>query len=495
MKIVQLSADNFKRLKAVEINPKGNVVPITGRNANGKTSVLDAIWAALGGASHIQAEPIRKGATKARIKLSLGDITVTRSFTKGGTSLVVEDAEGGAYKSPQKMLDDLVGALSFDPLEFTRMKARDQYDTLKKLAHVDLDLDKLDAQNRADYQRRTDINRDAKTLRAQAEGVVVPDAPDTLPDTEAQVEALNALRQSIQDAEDANHNRSTLERTIEEKRALFQAKREELVALKDSITALEETLISLAEPVDVTPMVTRGHELQAEIQSAAKVAGQVAERKAALQRRQDLNAQAEAKEQESAKLTEAMEAREQAKREAIAKADMPIPGLGFGDGVVLYNGVPFDQASSAERLRVSTSIAMAANPKLRVIRIEDGSLLDEENMAMLSQMAEAHDFQVWIEVVDSTGKVGVYIEDGEVKADNQEATTGLEQKSAQEIVEHAAALGIATQAIQDAVDVPDARVGIMQTEALPWDPSTPTAPNPDDKLDRAHARGEDLDIP
>ena len=49
MKIVSLEAENYKRLKAVEITPDGNMVVIGGRNAQGKSSVLDAIWAALGG--------------------------------------------------------------------------------------------------------------------------------------------------------------------------------------------------------------------------------------------------------------------------------------------------------------------------------------------------------------------------------------------------------------------------------------------------------------
>lgn len=49
MKIVSLKAENIKRLVAVEITPKGNVVKITGKNANGKSSVLDSIWMALGG--------------------------------------------------------------------------------------------------------------------------------------------------------------------------------------------------------------------------------------------------------------------------------------------------------------------------------------------------------------------------------------------------------------------------------------------------------------
>jgi hypothetical protein len=124
---------------------------------------------------------------------------------------------------------------------------------------------------------------------------------------------------------------------------------------------------------------------------------------------------AEKYEQESAQLTQNIEARNKAKAEAIAAANMPVPGLGFGDGVVLLAGVPFEQASDAERLRASVAIAMAANPKLRVIRIRDGSLLDEDAMKLLAEMADKHDMQVWIERVDSSGAVGFVLEDGHVR--------------------------------------------------------------------------------
>jgi hypothetical protein len=120
-------------------------------------------------------------------------------------------------------------------------------------------------------------------------------------------------------------------------------------------------------------------------------------------------------EDEAKALTEAIDARDQAKRAAIAAAKMPVPGLDFGDGVVLLAGVPFDQASDAERLRASVAIAMAANPKLRVIRIRDGSLLDEDAMKVLEQIAIERDFQVWIERVDSSGQVGFVLEDGHVR--------------------------------------------------------------------------------
>ena len=111
---------------------------------------------------------------------------------------------------------------------------------------------------------------------------------------------------------------------------------------------------------------------------------------------------------------------------------MPISGLGFDDDGVTYQGVPLKQASAAEQLRVSVAMAMALNPKVRVIRITDGSLLDSDNLALIEQMAADQDFQVWIERVDETGTVGVVIEDGQV-AGVQHTTTDDVGDEAQQV--------------------------------------------------------------
>jgi recombinational DNA repair ATPase RecF len=42
MKITKLIAENVKKLSVVEITPDGNLVQITGKNGQGKSSVLDA---------------------------------------------------------------------------------------------------------------------------------------------------------------------------------------------------------------------------------------------------------------------------------------------------------------------------------------------------------------------------------------------------------------------------------------------------------------------
>ena len=126
-------------------------------------------------------------------------------------------------------------------------------------------------------------------------------------------------------------------------------------------------------------------------------------------------ANAEALEAQSDALTKAMEARTADKQAKVAAAKLPVDGITFGDGAILLDGLPLDQASDAQQLRTSIAIAMARQPKLRVIRVRDGSLLDEDGLRLLAGLADEHNCQVWVERVDSTGAVGFVLEDGHLK--------------------------------------------------------------------------------
>lgn len=166
MKIIELQAENVKRLRAVEIRPDGTLQVIGGRNAQGKSSVLDAIWLALGGgkAAKETTLPIREGESKASVRLDLGDLVITRSWTRKGTSLKVTNAEGASYSSPQSMLDALVGRLSFDPLEFTRLSAKDQREALLGLVDLGIDLDELARQRNEIFAERSEVGRRGKAI-------------------------------------------------------------------------------------------------------------------------------------------------------------------------------------------------------------------------------------------------------------------------------------------------------------------------------------------
>jgi len=131
-----------------------------------------------------------------------------------------------------------------------------------------------------------------------------------------------------------------------------------------------------------------------------------------------------AEENASEDLSDQLQANAKRKREAIQKAQYPIEGLSLNDEHVTYRSIPFEQLSGAETLKVSMAVAMAVNPKLRVIRIKDGSLLDSKNLAIIDKMAGDNNFQIWMESVDESGEIGIVIEAGAVKSNNYDKAAG-----------------------------------------------------------------------
>lgn len=397
MKVIELTAENVKRLKAVRITPDGTMQVVGGRNAQGKSSVLDAIWLAIGGgkATKSTAKPIRDGETSARVTLDLGDLIVTRTWTATGTTLKVTSADGAAYSSPQRMLDALVGRMTFDPLEFTRLSAKDQRDALLGLVDLKVDLNELDDRRAALYASRTAVGQEEKRL---GEVEVDPDLPESEVSMGDAVAALRAAEEAVRHAEQVRAE-------VTRARARVEALRLELEGEQERLAAAYDAEDNLPETPDPGALANRIDTLEAE--NAAIRANNErrdrADEKAALRERY-------------AAYTRQIDAVDEEKRAALASAEFPVDGLGFDDTGVTYQGVPFSQASSAEQIRVSLAMAMAANPDLRVIRIMDGSLLDDDAMQAIREQVADNDFQLWIERVGDADEGAVVIEDGEVLA-------------------------------------------------------------------------------
>lgn len=426
--ITRLQADNFKKLTVIDIYPgtPAGVVPIRGRNAQGKSSTLDAIMAALGGKGVMPSRPVREGADEGAIRLELSDgAVILRRFTVDGKgdSIEITNAEGFKAPSPQKMLDGLYASVAFDPLAFTRLDPKAQLQTLRALVKLDVDIDKLELQNKIDYDGRRDVNRDVATAEtALARMPTFEKVPQQNVDEAA-------LEQKITEA--AEHNGSIEARKV--KRAQFleqtEAFRQRIVAIDEEIEALEDKLAAMKETradvvqtiADREKQVEEAEDLPepidvAQVQEdlrAARETNRKIEAQAAYLGQQEYLASIRKK---SDDLTAAMDARKKQIADAIERADMPVEGLTFGDGEVLFGGIPLAQASSAEQLRVSTAIGMASSPKLRVMLVRDGSLLDDDGQKILADLAAENDFQLWVEAVDTSGKVGIVLEDGAVIA-------------------------------------------------------------------------------
>lgn len=417
MKCIKLEVSGFKRIEAVEITPQGNVVEITGKNMQGKSSVLDGMIAAIAGDKYAPLDPVKKGKEKASIIMDLGEFKIRRTFRdkegKITSSLIVENRDGMRPSNPQALLNTFVSKIAINPIEFDRMKPKDQYDTLKSLV-PNVDFAAIAERRQAAFDKRTDINRQMKSANSAIDAIKIPEGtPLDLIDSTALVAEMeaagkkNAERERIKsDMENAGDHikRLKTEAAVNRERAavlIAEAEKKEQEAKET-----EEALAALTLPaaIDTT-------EISVKIMAANGTNEHVRQRQARdklIEQRNKLEAEAEA-------LTKAIEEADREKTDAIANAKLPVDGIDFGDGFVLLNGVPFEQASAAERLRASIAIAGAMNKKLRIIWIHDGSLIDTDGMKLVREYADKNDMQIWLERIVADGPGAFEIVDGHLK--------------------------------------------------------------------------------
>ena len=96
-------------------------------------------------------------------------------------------------------------------------------------------------------------------------------------------------------------------------------------------------------------------------------------------------------------------------RQTVADANLGVDGLTFDEDAIRYNHVPLDQCATSEAIRVSTALGLAAHPDLNVMLIKDGSLLDADSQAVIEDLAEREQAQVWIERVGEDQAPGAFI--------------------------------------------------------------------------------------
>ena len=408
MNIVKLTAENIKKLKAVQITPDGNVVLLTGKNGAGKSSVLDSIVYALCGGKDLPQMPIRDGQTKGQVELDLGEVTVKRTFTEKNSYLEVKNKDGFKASSPQALLDEIVGKISFDPLAF--VNEPDQKVQRKILLNlVGIDLSEHDARIQTFKVDRTGINQERTRLKVELEKYPIVNAPkekfeisELVMKLEKATKKNNEYEAGKRDHEDGLTALTSIKELIDEHKAKIATLEKQHTEKDKEVKNLFEKWVKYAvqDCTKLTKLITDAGEQNKLFDKAEK--------------RQQIQTTKNEADKHYSQLSKDIEAVEAEKIAVLKKAQMPIEGLSVGDDCVYYNGVPIDQIASSEKLRVGVAVSMALNPKLKVLRVTDGSLLDSENLKTISDMVRDKDYQIWIERVDESGQVGIVIEDGMV---------------------------------------------------------------------------------
>ena len=431
MRIIGFKAIDFKKIKVVDITPNEFVNRISGANGSGKTSLLDAIEVCLRGTRNVPSKPVRKGASKAIIEIDLGEWIVRRTFSEGGSKngfLTVEPKDGKSrLQGPQEFLNKLVGPNSFDPLAFIRMEPEQQFKTVYRIVLPDVDPDSLDIEKNPDYLKRRELKKEIKALETRRDAIQIPDnLPMEKRDEGQLLKELGEVGEHNARIERTKRQREEIQRKTDETDDGIAAKVERIEALRAQIKQMEaevkedraivagtrktiekwEPLPEPRDPAHYTEAIT-----------AARIVNAAIDRRG---QRNELQKEIDAISKRVDTISDQLDELERKQTKAIEEAKFPIPGLAFGNEEVIFEGIPFAQVSNADQIRASVAIGMADNPELRTMRIKDGSLLDDASMKIISEMSMTENFQLFVEVVDTSGDVGVYLEEGEVKAVNDE---------------------------------------------------------------------------
>lgn len=418
MNVVELRVGNFAAIKAAVIRPDGSgLVQITGRNDQGKSTILLALKAAMQGKRGAPMRALRDGTQEGFLEADCGRLKVLRTITRKGdaeewTLKITLDGKA-VGKGAQAVIDGFLGALGFDPLQFARWSEdaegrRRQADTLKRFAS-DFDFAGNKAARDEVFSHRTEIGRDRDRSRAAAESVVLPPGPKP-----AAIDVAARMAE-LQAANAANEAIATRALRRQEAASQVDAKRDEAEVLRARAATLEAEAEALQakldaaepipDPVDTAPM------------AAAITAADATNRARALHEARTAHEAAfdEAAERYK-RMTAEIAALDAARVAAVKGAKLPVDGLSLDPelDVVVFNGKPFENAAFSQKIRVSTAIAMAMNPELRVVLIDQGSELDREALAAIGEMAREREYDVWLTRVDESREVGFVIEEGEV---------------------------------------------------------------------------------
>lgn len=446
LRIIGLDIKNYRKVKAfsARFDQDESVIRIGGENANGKTSVIDALYNAIVRPQRTVTNPVHQGEDECVIRALVGrnadevEYRVIRKYSAGGgTRLDVYGKDGAIFSKGTEVLKDLIVDVAVDPVQFMQMDPRDQRNLLAKL--IGLDLAPFDSEIERCKEQVKQLESHQQRLQAQAEAMPwFDDAPSqevSAADLSQQLQeaaAHNSQRAQLQASASAcesavntalalvtNHEQAAGRIEAEIRRLQDDLKRtqDQLTQARLGVAGAEKARddanrdLATFQPVDTTAISAQFAQVE---DTNRKVRANAARLAAAEQWKQA--------EQELGEASESKKIAELKKKQALASANFPVDGLEFDSSQVLFNGQPFSQASHAEQIRVALSIGLSMKGKLAPIFIRDASTLDAASMTAIEEIAKEHGAQVFAEIVANKTEDGgwdedcaFYIVDGELE--------------------------------------------------------------------------------
>ncbi len=456
LKIIGLSVDGFRKLKAIDMSFKENgITEIKGQNKQGKTSILNTIQWMIEGNKVLNRDIKNPDAEKINGKLLLNRYEIKR--VRGKTDqLQVKDTETGepAGGRVQDFLNTFVNELTLNPRPFVDKTELDKLkflmDLLKdKIRNLSLeiagmDFSEIDKTLSTYEQDRLIAGREVKKFgdivlpekvekvditqltaeRKKLEdlnGALMEDYEEKKQAELEKIESFNAEQRSfakmlevetdrnkdlLADLDYADNEIKTLKAKIIE---LETERKKILENLQDSNEKLnkypkpepEKSLIfSLPKPELKS---TDGIDKKIQEAGATNEKAQVYQE--ALKKKQEK----EEKEREYNSFDTKIKTLREKKFEILRKVDTGVPGLEIKEDGVYYNDISSSNWSDSESIIISSQLCLAQMPLLRAVFIDGFETFDDTSRRQIENWAKANEVQV---VVTTVASIPDELEDG-----------------------------------------------------------------------------------
>lgn len=426
MQISHIRISNILGIDELEFSPSG-FTKIAGRNGTGKTSVLEAIKAAIKGGH--DATLLRNGAEKGEVVLILDDGTEVQKRITATNSTTSVKKDGRAVTKPQAAIQALTDALSVNPIEFLSAPQKDRVRVLLESMPLQVDVPRLsqivgfevkapagmhalhliDQVHKQVYEARTGTNRAVREKQGtinQLRAALPPEGTGVEGDETSMQTRLDEVNAALE----AEKNRIEVKlgglrvataETIATLRADAQAKIDAIklqletdVEAQRANLATVEGLAGKQKQKAIDKHATDANPLQVALQRIRDDRDSYARRQQTIDTIGVLETELEGLEGEAASQTRALEGIEAFKLELLNS--LPIQGLQVQEGELFCDGVPFDRLNTAKQVDIAVEIAKIRAGELGVICVDRIEALDSDTFEEFRQRAAASDLQLFV---------------------------------------------------------------------------------------------------
>lgn len=409
IKINSLTIENVKRVKAVSMEIGDGLTVIGGKNSQGKTSVLDAIMWTLGGGSFRPSHAEREGAlTPPKTSITLSNGLIVERTGKNST-LKVTDPEGKKYG--QALLDSFISAFALDLPRFMHATDKEKANVLLQILGIGDYLKELEGKYKQAYNRRLEIGRIRDRKKAAA--AEMPYYPNCPKEPVSALELINQ-QQAILLRNEENRNKRKHLSDMRSKKAVVE---DEIRHLTKKLEELNEDLKSLINDISIA----QANVETLKDESTAELEKNLAEIDT-LNQKIRTNAKKEAAEMEADQLgdeydalSDTLQELRKKKVDCLQHSKLPLPELSVENGVLTYQGQPWDCMSGSEQLKVAAAIVRQMNPECGFVLMDKLEQMDMDTLSDFGAWLEKEGLQCIATRVSTGDECSIIIEDGMVK--------------------------------------------------------------------------------